>query len=331
MRTKREQEKEAELATDSDNLDDLAAMLEQSQRFRVLRRLPDTPVLQAPIAGEPLFTGAVVDTETTGINPDVDSIIELAIARFVYGGTSGRIVALLDGFDGLQQPSRPLSKAVAKITGLSDDVLKGHHINAAAVAAQLADVNLCVAHQAQFDRPILERAFPTLPIRPWGCSMTEIDWAAQGAAGRRLSDLLALHGLFNAGHRASADAKALLHLLSLPLPATGELTLAALLAAARRASAIIIAAGAPFAASSRLKDRGYRWSPSQPKGWWRAIDADQLGAESAFLHAEIYPDSTQQPLAVLITAAERFRPLSRLVAKLAPASIVAKQKNSDDP
>jgi DNA polymerase-3 subunit epsilon len=313
--------------TDPHDLDALANMLEQSQRFRVLRRLPDAPILQQPIAGEPVFRGVVIDTETTGVNPDTDEIIELAIVRFVYGGTSGRIIAPLDGFEGLQQPSRPLSKTVAKITGLSDDVLKGRRIDADAVTAQLADVNLCVAHHARFDRPILERAFPTLPIRPWSCSMAEIDWAAEGAAGRRLSDLLALHGLFNAGHRASADARALLHLLSLPLPATGELMLAALLAAARRASAIIIADGAPFDASQRLKARGYRWSPSRPKAWWKEVAADELAAESVFLHAEVYTSGYSQPLAVLVSAAERFRPISTLLPKLAPVSTVVARKN----
>ena len=193
--------------TDPQDLDALADMLERSQRFRVLRRMPEAPVLQAPIADEPVFRGAVIDCETTGINPDADDLIELAIVRFTYGANSARIVGLLDGFEGLQQPSRPLSKAVAKITGLSDEVLQGHHIDADAVAAQIEDVNLVIAHNANFDRRIVERAFPTMPIRPWACTMTEVDWAAQGAAGRRQSDLLAMFGLFSAAHRAGADAQ----------------------------------------------------------------------------------------------------------------------------
>ena len=158
-----------------------------------------------------------------------------------------------------------MSKTIVRLTGLTDDLLKGRRIDADAVAAQLADVNLCIAHDANFDRRVLERAFPTLPICNWACSMVEIDWAAQGAAGRRLGDLLAVFGLFNAAHRADADARALLHLLSLPLPATGELVLAALLAAARRASAVIVAAGAPYDASPKLKARGYLWSRNNRK------------------------------------------------------------------
>jgi DNA polymerase-3 subunit epsilon len=315
------------MTTDPENLDELAEMLERSKRFRVLRRLPDTPTMQAPVAGEPVFRAAIIDTETTGLNLDTDQIIELAIVRFEYGAHSARIVGLLDGFEGLQQPSRPLSKAVAKITGLSDEVLQGHHIDADAVAAQLADVNLCLAHNASFDRRIVERAFPTVPIRPWACTMTQVDWAAQGAAGRRQSDLLAMFGLFSAAHRAGADARALLHLLSLPLPATGELTLAAILAAARRPSAIIVADGAPYDASPKLRARGYRWSPSQPRAWWRELSADALAAETDFLHAEIYIHGYGQPLAVIIGASERFRPISKIVAKLAPASIVMERKN----
>ena len=170
-----------------------------------------------------------------------------------------------------------------------------------------------------------------LPIRPWACTMTEVDWAAQGAAGRRLGDLLAMFGLFSAAHRAGADAKALLHLLSLSLPATGELVLAAILAAARRPSAIIVAEGAPFDASPKLRARGYRWSPSQPKAWWKEVTADELAAESAFLHAEVYTSGHGQPLAVLVSATERFRPLKTLIPKLAPASTIMVRKNSAGP
>jgi hypothetical protein len=96
--------------------------------------------------------------------------------------------------------------------------------------------------------------------------MTEVDWAAQGAAGRRLGDLLAMFGLFNAAHRAGADAKALLHLLSLPLPVTGELVLAAILAAARRPSAIIVAEGAPFDASPKLRAQRIPVEPIAAEG-----------------------------------------------------------------
>ncbi len=315
------------MTTDPENLDELAEMLERSKRFRVLRRLPDTPTMQAPVAGEPVFRAAIIDTETTGLNLDTDQIIELAIVRFEYGAHSARIVGLLDGFEGLQQPSRPLSKTVAKITGLSDEILQGHHIDADAVAAQIASVDLCLAHNASFDRRIVERAFPTVPIRPWACTMTEVDWAAQGAAGRRQSDLLAMFGLFSAAHRAGTDARALLHLLSLPLPATGELTLAAVLAAARRPSAIIVADGAPYDATPRLKARGYRWSAAEPKAWWRELGVVELAAETEFLHSDVYIGSMRQPLAVIISASERFRPLSKLIPKLAPASVVMERKN----
>lgn len=317
--------------TDPQDLDALADMLERSQRFRVLRRMPEAPVLQTPIADEPVFRGAVIDCETTGINPDADDLIELAIVRFTYGANSARIVGLLDGFEGLQQPSRPLSKAVAKITGLSDEVLQGHHIDADAVAAQIEDVNLVIAHNANFDRRIVERAFPTVPIRPWACTMTEVDWAAQGAAGRRLGDLLAMFGLFNAAHRAGADARALLHLLSLQLPATGEPMLAALLAAARRPSVVIIADGAPYDASPKLRARGYRWSAAKPKAWWREISAEALIDETNYLYSEIYTTGHGLPLAAIISASERFRPLNQLLAKLAPASAIIARKNFAEP
>jgi DNA polymerase-3 subunit epsilon len=85
-------------------LDSIAAVLEGTGEYRVLRRL-------APITGwgdvpdESTFIGLALATETTSLDHVIDEVIELGIIKFEYGA-SGRIYRVLDTFNELQQPSR---------------------------------------------------------------------------------------------------------------------------------------------------------------------------------------------------------------------------------
>lgn len=62
--------------------------LEQSGAYRVLRRLPPTQPVE-PSDGGVIRQGLYLDVETTGLDPAVGEIIELAIVPFSYGRTGG--------------------------------------------------------------------------------------------------------------------------------------------------------------------------------------------------------------------------------------------------
>jgi len=297
-----------------------AEKLEQSQRYKILRRIPEAPIYEPPRHDDLVYVGAIVDTETTGLSPD-DELIEIAIVRFEYGSVSGRLIGPIDTYTGLQQPCQPLSATIRRITGLTDEMLEGRVLNAGMIGAVLETCQVVIAHNADFDRRACERTWPRLPTVPWACSMSEIDWAAEGAAGKRLADVLGLHGLFHAGHRAAADAQALLHALSLTLPFSGEPTLAKLLASARRMSAVVVADGAPFDASRLLRSAGYRWNPANPKGWWRIIAAEAIEHEIKWLNQNVYQGDELEPLIAHIGAADRYRSLRKIQSRLLPASI----------
>jgi DNA polymerase III subunit epsilon len=70
----------------------LAALLETSPNYRVLRRL--LPQNRFSSEGPTdAFIGIILDTETTGMTPGVDEVIELGMLMFHYARTGESIGA----------------------------------------------------------------------------------------------------------------------------------------------------------------------------------------------------------------------------------------------
>ena len=144
--------------TSEEIYDDLAQMLDATGDYRVLRRLK--PFEPTPAEeGAATWTGLVVDTETTGTDPERDEIIEIAMLRFRYGD-DGRIVGAGEAWQGLRQPSLPIPPEATAVNGITDAMVAGQTIDPDEVAAFIASADLIVAHNAAFDRPFLERFCP---------------------------------------------------------------------------------------------------------------------------------------------------------------------------
>lgn len=219
----------------------------------------------------------------------------------------GRIVGVRDVSSGFNEPSSPIPPEVVAITGITDEMVAGHKLEDAAVAAFVDGAVIAFAHNAGFDRKFAERYWPIFERMAWGCSMTEVDWRAHGFAGSQLGYLLNGAGLFHQAHRAVDDCHALLEILDFVLPTTGSPSLALLLDRARRKTVRIWAEQSPF----ELKDskrRGYRWSDGadgRPKSWYVDVCESAVADELAFLKAEIYLRDFEPRLQTL-TAFTRF-------------------------
>lgn len=288
------------------DLEAMAALLEQSGSYRVLRQL--TPHVGAPPpTGCTPRLGLYVDTETTGLDPGHDEIIELAMVPFTYG-PEGEVYEVRPAFQALQEPSRPIPAEVTAITGIDDAMVAGHRIDPAEVSAFLSPAAIVIAHNAAFDRRFLERLCDGFAQKPWGCSMCEVDWAGEGFEGTKLAYLAAGAGFFYQHHRAVHDCLAALELLARPLPRSGRTGLAQLLDRARRPQARVWAENAPFELKDVLRRRGYRWNADAqggPRAWYIDVDLDARETETAFLQREVY-QAEIEPLVRRITAFERF-------------------------
>ena len=268
------------------DLEKLAKTLEQSENYRVLRKL--RPPRFDPLSLHVDCKLAVfVDVETTGLEPSKDEIIEIALVRFRYS-PQGDIISIVDTFDQLREPSIPISEDASAITGITDEMVAGCKINEQAIENIVGPADLVIAHNAFFDRRFLERFMPLFASKPWACSMTEIDWAREGFEGTKLAYLAGEVGFFYDRHRAENDCFASIELLRRKLPRSGSTGMAALLKRARQTTWRVWAEGAPYDAKDTLKDRGYKWNPGNnglPRAWYIDLFEDKRDIECNFISA----------------------------------------------
>ena len=273
----------------SEHLETLAQTLEATGDYRVIRRLKPRPPTIPP-DGTPVRLGLVVDVETTGLDPRRDEIIEIARTPFSYG-LDGTVVTVGETFQGLRQPSEPITPDITAITGITNEMVAGQVIDPAEVAKFVAPASLVIAHNAAFDRRFLERYSEVFSTKPWACSLSQIDWAAEGFEGAKLAYLAQAAGFFYDRHRAMHDCLATVELLATRLPRSGVTGLSRLLVGARAVTWRIWAENSPFDHKDALKARGYRWNGdagSQPRAWYIDVPEAQRDAEVGFLRTEIY-------------------------------------------
>lgn len=288
--------------SNADELEQAAATLEASGDYRVLRRLKPREHF-CEDDGCVKRIGIVLDCETTGLDPTHDEIIELGMMKFEFAA-DGRIFRVLDSFGRLRQPTCPIPREITELTGITDSMVAGQTIDPADVAAFIDPAAVVIAHNAGFDRKFCERFSDCFTTRAWACSVREVDWRREGYEGSRLGYLLMGTGLFHDGHRAVEDCRALLEVLALPLPKSGEAALKRLLDTARKATVRIFAENSPFDMKEILRARGYRWNPGdhgKPRCWWLDVSEDLAEGELAFLRKEIYRRDADIPTTRITT------------------------------
>ncbi|MDY6416511.1 MAG: exonuclease domain-containing protein [Succinivibrio dextrinosolvens] len=158
----------------------------------------------------------IVDLETTGLNIARDEVIEVALLRATYSMESFDILAITKVYDGLREPSAPLSEKIVELTGLTDEKLVGHTIDFQKIFEILKGVNLIISHNASFDRPFFEKLMEGhIDSRfYWGCSIEGISWKlGHRKESTALVNLLHSCGYDYDAHRALNDVYALATLL----------------------------------------------------------------------------------------------------------------------
>jgi len=287
-------------------LEALAAALEASKDYRVLRKLKSVDSYN-DVDSTPTKVGLVVDVETTGLDSAVDEIIELGMVKFEFS-SDGRVFRVLDRFSQLREPRVPIPKEVVALTGITSGLVAGHAISDEMIATFTADAVLVIAHNAAFDRQFCEQAWSGFASKHWACSSSEIGWRSHGHSGTKLAYLVGEHGYFSDAHRALSDCEALLAILNTKSP-VGSTYLAELLANARRSTIRVAAVGAPFASKDALKARGYRWfdaDDERPKSWRKDVYEEELTAELDFLRTNVFGGKPVELPMQKFTAIDRY-------------------------
>jgi DNA polymerase III subunit epsilon len=177
-----------------------------------------------------------IDVETTGLNSNFDEVVELAIILFAYERETGHIVGIVEEYVGLREPSKPISPGATRVNGITMDEVRGKVLDDEKIIGMIERAEFLVAHNASFDKGFVCRIYRNAKAKLWICSMRGINWYEKGCNSRGLQNLLLTHGIKVANaHRADADVKAALRLLSLLGP-NGKSYLAELLPSAAATS-----------------------------------------------------------------------------------------------
>jgi DNA polymerase-3 subunit epsilon len=243
--------------------------LQASKDYRVLRRFaPRTAyALEAWNLGAPPVTrlGLYVDVEATGLDTEADEIIELGAVPFTYDPNTGVVFDVRASLSFLEEPRRAISPAITELTGITQEMVAGKSIDEAAVTAVASGAAIVIAHNANYDRRMLERRLPIFAELPWACSQREIPWKKFGVHGGALQNILmsACGEFTDDAHRGVMDCYVGVHVLAAahlhdPLALEDRTALSYLLESARQPTKRVCAIGSPMHAKDLLRGRGYR-------------------------------------------------------------------------
>ena len=118
-----------------------------------------------------------MDVETTGLSHQDDEIIELAMLPFDYDSESCEIHQVYNqkAFSKLREPSRSIPESITQINGITNEMVEGHKIEAEEVEEIVKECVFIIAHNAGFDRPMLEKLFKCFEDKAWSCSVNGVE------------------------------------------------------------------------------------------------------------------------------------------------------------
>ncbi|WP_343208000.1 3'-5' exonuclease [Anaerolentibacter hominis] len=146
-----------------------------------------------------------LDLETTGLDPEKDSIIEVGAARIVNRRITGKFCALIN-------PGRPLPERIVKLTGITDTML------ASAPAAEpvlfalydFLGTDILLGHNILFDYSFLKKYYSTKKMEFNRMGMDTLRLARKFCADRESKSLSSMCGYYHItnanAHRAYDDA-----------------------------------------------------------------------------------------------------------------------------
>lgn len=162
--------------------------------------------------------GLLLDVETTGLGPDSDEIIELALKLFSFRVDTGEIIDIKDEASFLREPISQSAKnnysSAYKVHGIPYETVRGKSFNDIEIKKYFYLSDAAIAHNASFDRSFLYRMYPEINEMKWYCSMRSIPWKSYGLPNSKLLTLLQSHQITNfQTHRAMDDITYLMELL----------------------------------------------------------------------------------------------------------------------
>ncbi len=164
------------------------------------------------VAAFPWTTFAVFDTETTGLEPKLNRVVEAGAIRFDALGVSAR-------FNSLINPKIPMPPEVTKVNGITDAMLAKEPDAAKVIPDFIAFLGeaVLIAHNAPFDVAFINEELARLGMQPLRNRVVDTRIFAKeiypGLPNYRLQDLARNFGIEAIdAHRAEDDARVCMEL-----------------------------------------------------------------------------------------------------------------------
>ncbi len=89
----------------------------------------------------------IVDTETTG-TARTDQAVELALVLFAFKRSTGAVLAIVDEYAGLREPTVAMNPFAYQVHGIRAEQLRGQRLDFERVESILLRAEFIVAHNA---------------------------------------------------------------------------------------------------------------------------------------------------------------------------------------
>lgn len=247
---------------------------------------------------------SILDTETTGLDHNKDEIIEIAIRKWIYHKREHYLIKPVEEYSELNEPTRNvISEAITELTGITAADVLGKKINWEIVSRIIGESDFVLAHNAGFDRPMIEAVAEVSKIsatKIWTCSFKQVDWTRMGFLSSKQELLSLFHGFYYSGHRALTDIDALANLLL-----QGDY-LKEILANAKTKQVCVDCVQAPFESKDLLKANGFSWDAPN-KFWTKLVSESDLDDTKNFLTEEVYAKGKMKAEFSTIELRDRFK------------------------
>jgi len=220
---------------------------------------------------------SILDTETNGLDPKNNQIIEIAIILYDLINA-----APVNSFSAIIS-SEP--NPVEHINGIGSSLMKNMtdwKISTNVISEFINKSDIILAHNAVFDKEFFENSFlqnevygyPNHFVKPWVCSMNHIKWPKKHTS-RSLMAIALAHGVpVIAAHRAMTDCDILARLLTRVHENGTDLIKLMELAMRPR---VLVQALVSFDDRQLAKDEFFDWK-GDTKQWLKEIPIEDIDA-----------------------------------------------------
>jgi DNA polymerase-3 subunit epsilon len=285
----------------------MVTTLEMSGAYKVLERFSPKAIYQEAVEGADIRRLMVVVTETTGVSVQNDVMIEFGYVVADFDSKTGEVLRVVTKYQGNEDPARPVSAIVTRLTGITDAQLTGKRFDDDRVASDLSRVDMVISHNSGFERRFLEKRFPDFIGKWFGCSQRELDWMMYGSTSAKIEFLaFKLRAVYFEAQRSLGNAEVLLDILAHKVEGTPT-PLAQILESSRQSTYRLFAANAPAAAMQALVRAGYQeiqGDEGLPAGTLFRETRNIAGAME-WLGKYVYAPGTVLPVDV-VTGRERY-------------------------